>query len=70
MIKEEKCLYCGSEEFVEAKQDGYSSVAPIKAFTFKSQTLYHTICLNCGSVVKSYVKNPKKLLTKEKEKSN
>lgn len=70
MSKEEKCPYCGSLEFVEAKQDGYSCVAPIKTFTFKSQALYHTICLNCGSVVKSYVKKPRKLLTRETEKSN
>ena len=68
MIKEEKCPYCGSLEFVEAKQDSYACVSPMKTFTFKSQILYHTICLNCGSVVRSYVKNPKKLLLKETEK--
>lgn len=61
-MKEEKCPYCGSNEFVEGKQTGYSDVHPAdKIFTFKSQTLYHQICINCGAVVKSYVKNPKVL---------
>ncbi len=63
MKNEEKCPYCGGEKFVEGKQEGYASVGPAnKTFTFKSQTLYHKICLNCGAVVKSYVKNPKKIV--------
>lgn len=61
----EKCPFCGCEEFVEGKQEGYASVAPAdKVLTFKSQVLYHVICLNCGAVVKSYVKNPRKIVTK------
>lgn len=62
---EEKCPYCGKQEFVEGKQEGYANIAPAnKVWTFKSQTLYHLICLNCGAIVKSFVKNPKKLVTK------
>lgn len=65
MKNQEKCPYCGKEEFVEGKQEGYASIAPAnKVLTFKSQTLYHLICLNCGAIVKSYVKEPKKLVTK------
>ncbi len=61
----EKCPYCGKLEFVEGKQEGYGSIAPAnKIFSFKSQTLYHIICLNCGAVVKSYVKEPKQIVTK------
>lgn len=61
----EKCPFCGNNEFVEGKQEGYASVGPAnKVLSFKSQTLYHIICLNCGAVVKSYVKNPQKLVTK------
>ena len=64
-MKEEKCPYCGSKEFIEAKQEGYAEVRPTnKTLTFKSQILYHIICLNCGTVIKSYVKNPKRLVTK------
>lgn len=62
----EKCPFCGGKEFVEAKNDGYSAVSPAdKVLTFKSQVLYHVICLSCGSVVKSYVKNPQNLVTKK-----
>ncbi len=65
MKNQEKCPYCGKEEFVEGKQEGYASIAPAnKVLTFKSQVLYHLICLNCGAIVKSYVKEPKKLVTK------
>lgn len=61
----DKCPYCGGKEFIEGKQDGYSTVVPAnKVITFKSQNLYHLICTNCGAVVKSYVKEPKKLITK------
>ncbi len=61
----EKCPYCGKREFVEGVQDGYSAIAPAnKILSFKSQNLYHVICLNCGAVVKSYVKEPKKIVTK------
>ena len=66
MKKEEKCPYCGGEEFVEGKQDGYAAVGPAnKTLTFKSQRLYHKICLKCGTVVKSYVKNPKKIVVND-----
>ena len=62
-----RCPYCGGYHFIEGKQDGYSAVTPAdKALTFKSQVLYHQICLQCGTVVRSYVKNPQKLITKKK----
>lgn len=69
-MKQEKCPYCGSKKFVNGVQDGYSKIFPEgKTFTLKSQVLYHTICLDCGTVVKSFVKNPSKLITKSKEKN-
>lgn len=66
LSKKEKCPYCGAQEFVEGKQEAYGSVAPAnKVLSFKSQTLYHIICLNCGTVVRSYIKNPTKILIKK-----
>ncbi len=63
---EKKCPYCGEGEFVEARQEGYASLTPVgKIFTLKQQALYHILCTNCGRVVESYVKNPKKLVTEE-----
>lgn len=62
----EKCPFCGNKEFVEGIQSGYATVGPAdKILTFKSQALFHVFCLNCGAVVKSYVKEPKKLDTKK-----
>lgn len=58
-----KCPCCGGEEMVEGMQNGYGEVGPAdRKITFRSQVLYHTICLKCGTVVRSYVKDPKKLL--------
>lgn len=62
MEKNSTCPYCGGKKFVVGKQDGHAVVYPEDAFTFlKSQKLYHEICLNCGTVVRSYVKKPEKL---------
>lgn len=66
MENQEKCPYCGNEEFIEGKQDAQGCVCPADAIlSFKSQVLYHKICLNCGAVVKSYVKNPSTLIIKK-----
>ena len=66
MKDENKCPYCGYNEFIDCKQDGYASISPAnKVLSFKTQTLYHKICLNCGTVIKSYIKEPKKLLSKK-----
>lgn len=62
-----KCPFCGNEKFVEVKQEAYASVRPAyKIMSLKSQTLYHKICLECGSVVQSYIRDPKQFMTKEK----
>lgn len=67
-MKKEKCPYCGNDKFVEGKQEGYGAVGPAnKTWTFKSQKLYHKICLNCGAVVKSYVEKPSKIMIKKEE---
>jgi predicted nucleic-acid-binding Zn-ribbon protein len=61
MEQQEKCPYCGGTELVTAKQaPGIESAK--KWINFKGQLLYHIICLNCGTVVRSYVKEPRKLL--------
>ena len=66
MKVQEKCPYCGKQEFVEGEQSAHASVVPAnKVLTFKTQAIYHVICLNCGAVVKSYVKEPQKLVVKK-----
>ncbi len=49
----EKCPYCGGNEFAEAKQ---RFVSPMEDGLHGS-VLFHTICLGCGSVVRSYIKD-------------
>ncbi len=62
MEKKEKCPHCGSDHFVEGKQDGYATISPNKMLTFSGQAVYYVICLECGTIVRAYVKNPKKLV--------
>lgn len=64
----DKCSHCGNIETVTAIQQGYAEVTPIgKVFTRKAQNLYHVICLNCGTVIRSFVEDPQKLVVKEKK---
>lgn len=65
-MKEEKCPYCGSKNFVNARQSGYTNIRADKTWTFKEQVLYHIICLDCGTVVRSYVKFPEQFVIKGK----
>lgn len=69
MNQEFICPYCASKEFVEATTKHYGNLVPLnKVFTNKEEQVFHTIYLNCGAIVKSYVKNPKKLKNENKRK--
>lgn len=57
------CPYCGGTEFVIGRQDRYAAVTTEK-FSFYYQTLYHEICENCGTVVRSFIKEPDKFAKK------
>ncbi len=62
MEKKLKCPFCGKEKFVEGRQDGYATIGPNKMFTLKGQAVYFVICLECGTIVRSYVKKPQDLI--------
>lgn len=55
------CPYCGGTEMIEAVQSGYAAVTSVDHLA-GGDTLYHTICRNCGSVLRSYVSEPEMLL--------
>lgn len=56
----EKCPYFGGTEFGLGQQGGYAAiVAP--AWKFAQTPIMHRVCLNCGTVVRSYVLKPEKL---------
>ena len=59
----ERCPFCGYSEFIEARQ--MQGEAYVSGEAFLGQQLRHTICRNCGSVVRSYVEEPEKLLKKK-----
>lgn len=63
-VKIEKCPYCGGEEFIEAKEYSYGGVY-VSTGGFRSETLFATICRDCGSVVRTFCKNPEKLYPKK-----
>ena len=61
------CPYCGGNEIITCCQSYYGAV---KALCNKwgGDSLYHSVCRNCGSVLRSYVKEPEKLLKKKDRK--
>lgn len=58
------CPYCGGTEMIEAVQGGYGEINAV-GHAFRGAPLYHTVCRKCGSVVRSYVKKPEKLLSRK-----
>lgn len=63
-----ECPFCGGTEFIEAYQDAYGALTAVGSI-LRSEALYHTICRRCGSVVRSYVRQPEKLLKRKDRRS-
>ncbi len=61
------CPFCGGTEVIESFQDGYGAVTAVSN-KWGGVRLYHSVCRNCGSVVRSYVKEPGKLLKRKDRK--
>lgn len=62
-----RCPYCGGTEIIEVYQTYYGAVSSVKN-KLHGADLYHSVCRNCGSVLRSYVKNPEKLLRRKDRK--
>ena len=58
------CPWCGGSEMIEAYQSAYGALTA-KGNPFGGCTIYHSVCRRCGSVVRSFVKEPEKLLRKK-----
>lgn len=54
-----KCPYCGGTEFGEGYQS-FQARMQSKNNVFKNSQIFHVICLDCGSIVRSYVEKPDK----------
>ena len=61
----DKCPFCGSRNIGEGYQDGYATVR-VKNKIFRSSQINYIICADCGSVLRSYVKEPEKFLPPDK----
>ncbi len=68
-IKMTKCRFCGGTEFITGYQNFYGAVYSADSL-LRSTSLYHTICRECGSIVRTYVKDPEKLIKKKDRKSS
>lgn len=64
-IQHKKCPFCGGGRFIEAAQDGYGAIRS----GLRHASLRHVICRGCGSVVRSYVDEPERLLPKRERDS-
>ncbi|MBR6580730.1 MAG: hypothetical protein IKK66_05470 [Ruminococcus sp.] len=73
-IKDEKCPYCGETEFLTfIEPTGLQNYLVPEYDSFFNETdkyLRHVICRSCGSVVRSYIKNPELLLPKKDRREN
>ena len=63
------CPYCGSTEMIEAFQTGYGAIVATSN-KFGGCSLRHSVCRKCGSIVRSYVKDPEKLLKRRDRRTN
>jgi len=63
-IKLSACPFCGGTEFIETYQNGYASLTSAES-GWLGATMNHTVCRDCGSIVRSYVKDPEKLVKKK-----
>lgn len=61
------CRYCGGTEFVNAPQTNTAITREIGGLSMPVY-IYHTICLDCGSMLRSFVYRPERLLTSRRRK--
>lgn len=57
-IKIERCLYCGSQQIVEAHLSSYGG-ATIERGKTKGSGIHILICKNCGSVLRAFIADTK-----------
>lgn len=56
-IEIKECPYCGGTEFGEGRQRGHAKLVT-STFALTGEDVYHTVCINCGSIVRSFIKGP------------
>ena len=57
--KQDICPHCGGNDTMIGKQNGHGAIVPQKGWTvINAKALYHVICRNCGTVIRSYIEDP------------
>ena len=64
-----ECPYCGGTEMIESYQTAYGAVTA-RSTVWGGVPLFHAVWRRCGSVVRSYVKEPEKLLKRKDRKKD
>ncbi len=64
----QNCPYCGGEELVEGQVCSYGGVYVLRGH--HSTPLFVTVCRDCGSVVRSYCKDPEKLFPRKERRES
>lgn len=70
-IKMEKCPFCGGEELLECFLNSYGGcyVSYKASKIYRDERLYALVCRDCGSVVRTYCKDPEKLFPKQERRN-
>ncbi len=63
-IKIEQCPFCGGKEFINGKMSACGGVI-IEKGIHASAAVQVLVCRDCGSIVRSYVSDAEKLLSKK-----
>ena len=56
--KQDVCPHCGGRETLDAKQYGQGSIYPRKGIFSLGKPLYHIVCKDCGTIIRSYIEDP------------
>lgn len=67
MYHQDICPYCHGQNFVLARQRPDGRLVYSEIVTLEPGSLYHILCLNCGTVVRTFMDDPSVLLTLDPE---
>jgi len=56
--KQDICPCCAGKNTIVAKQSGHGAIYRAKNLFGMGKALYHIVCLDCGTVIRSYIKDP------------
>lgn len=68
-VKIEQCPFCGSEQLLEVIVSSYGGVSINLVGKLRSARLFATVCRDCGSIIRTFCKEPEKLFPKKERKS-